>query len=249
MFILKKILTPLLLPPGIFIVILMFSGLWFLFKKNWKAGAINCLIGISLWSLSIAPVSDALMRGLESDLKIPEKAAGDVIILLGGGVNDKVPDLTGIGAPSGDMIERIVTAVRLQKRLDIPVIVSGGAVFKGRAAEAPIVRRFLVDLGVPDNKIIVEDKSRDTIENAKYTKEIGKKYGFKKPILITSAFHIKRSVLSFKKVEIEVTPFPTGFRTWKDRRYGWEDYLPGSLNQSYAALREYMGLLFYKLAY
>ncbi len=249
MFELKKIITAFLLPPGIFIVLLLFSGLWFLFKKNWKAGIINCFLGISMWAFSISPVADAMLRGLESDFKIPEDPHGDVIILLGGGIYDNVPDLSGTGAPSEDMLGRIVTAVRLQKKINVPVIVSGGAVFKGRKPEALIVKRFLIDLGVPDKKVIIEDKSRDTIENAKYTAEMCKRYGFKRPILVTSAYHMKRSVMSFKKVNMDVISFPSNFKTWKIKKYRWESYLPNSLGGSYTAMHEYLGLLFYKIAY
>ena len=249
MFILKKILTPFLMPPGIFIGLLICAGIWLFFKKHWKAGFLNCLIGIFMWLLSLSPVSDTMLRGLESDFKIPKNLHGDVIILLGGGVTDKAPDLTGVGAPSGDMLERTVTAVRIQKRLNVPIIVTGGVVFKGKAAEAPIVKRFLVDLGVPSERVIIEDKARDTIENAKYSKEICEKNGYKNPILVTSAYHMKRAVLSFKKVDMDVLPFPAGFRTWENKRYGWESYLPGGFDGSATAFREYLGLIFYKFAY
>lgn len=249
MFILKKILTPFLMPPGIFIGLLICSGIWLFFRKHWKTGFLNCLIGIFMWLLSLSPVSDMMLRGLESDFRIPESPSGDVIILLGGGVYDKALDLTGMGAPSGDMLERTVTTVRLQKRLNVPIIVTGGVVFKGKAAEAPIVKRFLVDLGVPSERVIIEDKARDTIENAKYSKEICEKDGYKNPILVTSAYHMKRAVLSFKKVDMDVLPFPAGFRTWENKKYGWEDYLPHDLGGISVAIREYMGLLFYRIAY
>ncbi len=248
MFILKKILTAFFLPPGILVSLMLLSGIWFLFKKNWKPGIINSLIGIFMWSLLISPVADALNRGLEADFKIPENPQGDVIILLGGGVYDKVPDLSGVGAPTEEMIGRLVTAVRLQKKLNVPIIVSGGAVFKGRKAEAPIAKRFIVDLGVPANKVIIEDKSRDTIENAKYANEICKKIGYRKPILVTSAYHMKRSVMSFEKAGMKVVPFPANFKTWKDKKYGWEDYMPGSGN-AMGVIKEYVGFIFYKIAY
>jgi uncharacterized SAM-binding protein YcdF (DUF218 family) len=246
MFILKKILTAFFLPPGILVSLMLLSGIWFLFKKNWKPGIINSLIGIFMWSLLISPVADALNRGLEADFKIPENPQGDVIILLGGGVYDKVPDLSGVGAPTEEMIGRLVTAVRLQKKLNVPIIVSGGAVC--RKAEAPIAKRFIVDLGVPANKVIIEDKSRDTIENAKYANEICKKIGYRKPILVTSAYHMKRSVMSFEKAGMKVVPFPANFKTWKDKKYGWEDYMPGSGN-AMGVIKEYVGFIFYKIAY
>lgn len=251
MFELKKILTPFLLPPGIFIVLLLFSGLWFLFKKNWKAGIISCFLGISMWAFSISPVADTMLRGLESDFKIPENLQGDVIILLGGGAYDGAIDLSGTGSPSEGMMMRTVTAVRVQKRLNIPIIVSGGKVYKHKKAEAPIVKRFLIDMGVPANKVIIEDKSRDTIENARYTAEICRKLGYKNPLLVTSASHMKRSILIFKKVGIDVTPLPVNFKTWKDKKYGWSDYLPDAhdIRRTSIAMHEYIGLLFYKIAY
>lgn len=251
MFILKKIVTPFILPPGIFIIILLFAGLWLLFKKkkDISAGLLICLIAIVMWVFSVSPVSDRLLKGLEADFGIPENVSGDVIVLLGGGVYGKAPDFSGTGAPSEEMMVRIVTAVRLQKKLNIPVIVSGGKVFKYKDAEAPIIKRFLVDLGVPDKKVIIEDRSRDTIENAMFTKEIMERHRFKKPLLVTSALHMKRSVLSFKKAGMNVMPFPAGFRTWENKKYGWEDYLPWHFIDSYAAIHEYLGLLFYKIAY
>ena len=209
MFLFKKILTPFLLPPGIFIIFLICFGAWYLFKKCCKVGIATLVIGCLMWLLSITPISDPMLRGLESNIHFTRNPKGDVIILLGGGVYDKAPDLTGIGVPYQSVQAGIVTAVRLQKRLNVPIIVSGGKVYEHTsAAEAPIIKRFLVDLGVSGTQIILEEKSRDTFENAKYTKKICEKLGFKSPILITSAYHMKRSVLSFKKAGMEVIRFP-----------------------------------------
>jgi len=251
LFELKKFLAPFLLPPGIFISLLIISGLWSLAKKCWKIGLINILIALLMWSLSTTLVSGMIMRGLESDLKIPDNPDGDVIILLGGGVYDNVPDLSGIGSPSEDMTTRIITAVRLQKRLDIPIIISGGAVFKGTTSEAPIIKRFLIDLGVPAGKIIIEDQSRDTLENAYNTKIICENKGYSKPMLVTSGLHMKRSVLSFDKMDMKVIPIPANLKTSSYKHNIGRDYLPDStsFSNSAYAIHEYLGLLFYKLAY
>jgi uncharacterized SAM-binding protein YcdF (DUF218 family) len=104
-----------------------------------------------------------------------------------------------------------------------------------------------MDLGVPGDKILVDDKSRDTLENARYVKEICEKRRFRYPILITSAYHMKRALLSFRKFNMNATPVPSNFKTW-DRKYGWADYLPGDLRISMIACREYVGLLYYKAA-
>ncbi|RZB33771.1 MAG: hypothetical protein SRB2_03701 [Desulfobacteraceae bacterium Eth-SRB2] len=249
MFMMKKILKPFLLPPGIFIILIIFTGAWILHKKNWKAGIMTLLFGGFAWALSISPVSDAMIRSLESEYGISKKIQGDVIILLGHGVFDEAPDLTGQGAPSGIYLTRIVTAVRLQKRLNIPIIVSGTEVSEDKVIKGHIVKRFLLDLGVPADKIITEDKSRDTFENAKFTQKICARLGFTSPIMVTSAYHLKRAIMSFEKAGIEVLPFPAGFISCRDKQYKWNAYLPGDFRKSSIAISEYLGMIFYKYAY
>ena len=247
MFIFKKILTPFLLPPGIFIICLLFSGVWFLFRKKQKIGIFNIVIGCFMWLLSINPISNLMIRELDSDLHFLNNPKGDVIVLLGRGVYDNAPDLSGIGVPAQSEQSHIITTFKLQQKLEIPIIVSGGKVFKFKKAEAPIMKRFLMDLGIPDDQIILEENSRDTFGNAKYTQKICEKLGFKKPILVTSAYHLKRSVLSFKKVGLNVTPFPSIFPSWREKQYHWDDYLSGNFNQFSMAFREYLGIVYYRM--
>jgi uncharacterized SAM-binding protein YcdF (DUF218 family) len=130
------------------------------------------------------------------------------------------------------------------------VVVSGGKVFDHMDAEAPVVARVLSDLGVPREKILVEAKSRDTVENARRTKEILAGNGLRRPLLVTSAYHMRRAVAVFEKAGIAVTPVPAGFRTWKGKPYPWVSYLPssGALLTSTNALREYLGLLYCRIA-
>jgi len=249
MFLVKKLITPFLLPPGIFIVGLLFSSLWFLSKRNWKAGLVNACIGCLMWALTTAPVSNSLLRSLESDYAVFQQVKGDVIILLGGGIYENAPDLSGVGVPSEDALGRLVTAVRLQKRLGVPVIACGGQVFENGGKEAPILKRFLVDLGVPPGQVILEQHSRDTFENAKYARQIVERFGFKSPLLVTSGYHMRRSVVSFTKAGMEVTPIAAGLRTWGRQVYGWNSYLPGTFDNVSIAIKEYLGILFYRLFY
>jgi len=246
---LKSALTHFLLPPGIFIIILIFTSIWLLYKKKMKAGISTFIFGCVAWAISITPVSNAMISVLESGYGIPKNVKGNVIILLGGGVYDKVPDLSGIGVPKDAYLTRIVTAVRLQKRLKIPIIVSGAEGSKYRISEDLIAKRFLIDLGVPNDKIIIENKSRNTFENAKFTQEICERLGFKTFILVTSAYHLKRAVMSFDKVGLEVLPFPAGFMSSHGKHYGWTAYLPGNFLTASIAIREYLGIVFYKCAY
>ena len=247
MFMLKKLIKPFLLPPGTFIVLLMLFGVWFLFRRNWKTAISNLLLGFSMWLLSVSPVTDPMFKGLESGLEIPKNPQGDVIILLGHSVYVGGPDLSGVGSPSGCMLERMVTAIRLQKKLRIPIIISGDMDPQHEGAGTLIVKRFLVDLGLPPTDIILEAKSRDTVENAKYARDICEKFDFTRPILVTSASHMKRSLMCFRKVGMDVIPFPAGFRSWEGKEYGFWAYLPGSYRELSIALNEYIGLALYKV--
>ena len=249
MFYLKKVLTPFVLPPGIFIVLLMAAGVWRVYRRRGKSAAVALILAGLMWLSALTPVANFLLGPLENRYGVPAAAAGDVIILLGGGINHRVPDMSGVGAPSDGMLARIVTAVRLHSRLGLPIIISGGKVYGSVGAEAPIVRRFLVDLGIDPQRIIMESRSRDTFENAVYTKKICSRHGFVRPILITTAFHMPRSVMLFEKAGLNVIPFPTGFKTATDPHYGWQDLLPsaGAMRLLASAGHEYLGLLYYRL--
>jgi len=251
MFIIKKILSSFLLPPGFFIVALIAFGIIFAVNRQRKLGRANILLGFLIWIFSISPTSYLLLSSLESDFYKTNNLKGDVIILLGGGIYKNVRDLSGSGFPADDTLGRIVTAVRLHKRLNIPIIISFGSVYKDRNAGAPIVKRFLMDLGVGENQIILEEKSKDTFENAKYSSEICKKRGFTLPILLTSAYHLKRSYWVFEHLGMNINPYPAYFKTHDNPSYSWYDFLPNghSLANTSNALHEYLGLIFYKIYY
>lgn len=250
MFIFKKLITPVLLPPGIFIIIWMVVGYIALRKKHRWSGIGAICIAALLWMVSISPFADFMMSGLESGLAIPDRLEGDVIIVLGGSVYDASPDLSGTGAPGPDTMQRMVTGARLQRRLGVPIIISGGKVYKTSGSIANVTQRFLIDLGIPSQAVILENRSRDTYENALYCKAICDQKGFARPVLVTSGYHIKRAMLGFKKAGLNPLPFPCAITTWPNKQYGWHSYLPkaGALATTSAALHEWIGLLYYNMA-
>jgi uncharacterized SAM-binding protein YcdF (DUF218 family) len=250
MFLLKKLMPLLILPPGLFILLLLLSGIWMLLRKV-KFGILNLLLAALFYGMSISPVANNLIGGLENYYPLPGEIHGDVLVLLGGGVNTGVPDFSGTSFPGGEMLARMVTAIRIHRVTGMAIIVSGGRPLECGDPEAPVVKRVLMDLGVPDSKIIVEDKSRDTFENAKFVKEICGRSGYRNPILVTSACHMERAMMTFKKAGLAVTAYPANFMADHKRCRDWADYLPnfGNLAKSAAAIREYLGILFYKLAY
>ena len=249
MFIVKKIISAFLLPPGCFVAILIGGGIWSFLRKQRACGVFAVAVGMLLWGASTQPVSNFLMRGLEREMTIPPVLQGDVIILLGGGANDDTLDLTGLGAPSDDMMSRLVTAVRVQKRTGLPVIVSGGSSQENTLPESWIVQRFLQDLGVPPGLIIIEDKSLDTGDNGRFVAELCTRKGFRSPLLVTSAYHMKRSLLIFQRNRLAVTPLPAGFRSVEHQKFTPYTLLPkmSNLSATSAALHEYLGLAYYHL--
>lgn len=251
MFILKKVITPFLLPPGVFVLILTGLGLLLLLGKKQRPVWICLGTAFLIWLSAVTPVADRLTAPLEAGFSVQADPKADVIIMLGGSAYLKVEDLSGTGAPGPGTLDRMVTAARLQRRLNIPIILSGGRVYPTSASSALTARRFLIDLGISEKKIIVEDQSRDTYENALFSKKICQQYDFKRPLLVTSGYHLKRALLSFDKAGLKVTPFPCGLTTWPDRIYQWYNFLPnaGALSRTSAALHEWLGLIFYNLKY
>jgi uncharacterized SAM-binding protein YcdF (DUF218 family) len=173
-----------------------------------------------------------------------------VIILLGGGMIEGVPDFTGTSTPSPSTMGRIVTAVRLYRHLGLPIIVTGGRAHDDAdSAVATIVRRFLMDLGVPEQSITVEDRARDTAQNARLTVAICRQQGYSNPILLTAAYHLKRSRMAFDAAGMQVNPFPAYYLGSRDIPFTWRDLLPraSTLHTSANALHEYIGILYYRM--
>jgi uncharacterized SAM-binding protein YcdF (DUF218 family) len=237
------------LPPGIIILAIALISIVMIVRRRWILGLLNLFVGLIVWALSTAPVAHFLMQELESGIHIPQRPAGDVIILLGGGMVDRVPDITGSAAPSPLMMGRIFAAVRLYRQLKVPVIVSGGRVFKDESiAEARVVKRFLVELGIPATAIIEENRARDTSQNARLTTAICRERGFVRPILLTAAYHMKRARMAFDTAGLKVNPSPAYYLGSRDTSYSWRHLLPriGALTTSTHALHEFAGIFYHR---
>lgn len=251
MFLFKKMAAPFLLPPGLFILVLLGWGLWAVHRKNRLAAWLGLTTAALLWICAMGATADWMMGRLEAGLSIPEVREADVIIMLGGAAFDQSPDLSGSGAPGPGTMERMVTAARLQRRLGVPIIVSGGRVHPTRASIAGLAQRFLIDLGIPAQQVMVEDQSRDTYENALFSKRLCEQHGFQHPLLVTSGYHLKRAIFCFDRVGLPITPFPCALTTWPGSERHWYHLLPDAdaLAATAAALHEWLGLLYYRWVY
>ena len=244
MFLLKKILAALILPPAGPILLALF-GLWLLRAKSrrWQHGgaALATLSLLGLLVLSLPVVGNALMAPLEPHPPIaPEQLRRvQAIVILGGGSYFAAPEYGG-DTVSHYTLERLRYGARLGRESSLPVLVTGGAPFGGRA-EAESMREALErDFGIKVRS--VESAARDTAENARLSAPLLKAAGVTRIALVSHGWHLPRAIELFEKQGIEVTPAPTAFSTGSPSLL--EDLLPGGLVTSRLALREYLGRLY-----
>ncbi len=240
----KFIYTTVLFPPGLFI--LLFLALGFKLRRvSQKGAAAVLLLTLGLYACSIPLVSNMMLRSLERVHPAPMQVAGDVIVLLGGGATLDTPNVNGEGHLSGYAANRLLTAAQLERKLDIPVIVSGGKVLATTGCEALVSQHILLGLGVRPEHIILDEKSLNTTENAKNTASILAERGFKSPILVTSAFHMERSLRQFAKAGVAATPYPGDYLVNTGNGFEWHHLWPSAaaLQEFSLVAKEYLGLL------
>ena len=172
-------------------------------------------------------------------------------MVLGGGCYSGVSDFDGEGQLSADATNRLVMGLRLHKALGLPIILSAGKVFSYSASEADIAYRLLKASGVEEKYLIKENRSRNTAGNATFTKEICEKQKYDKVILVTSAYHMPRSVALFKREGMNVIPYPTDYKTYKNPVLNAFSFTPsaGCLYYTSSAVKEYLGLLAVKMGW
>ena len=176
-------------------------------------------------------------------MSVIEKA--DAIVLLGGAMRGDthmgtLPDLN-------HHADRLVQAVALYKAGKAPlVLVTGGGV-EGARTEAKQMRDLLAVMGVPRQDILLENASRDTRDNAVYSAELLRARGMERILLVTSAYHMRRSLALFEGQGLEVLPAPTDYQQLVAPQL-YPAWLPfvSNLYQSTDALHEIVGYWVYR---
>ncbi len=202
-----------ILPPGLFIILLVVLS-FYLLKINLRLSVLVGFWTMIFYLLCTGLVADFFMGKLEKAYQPPEQVEetdADVIVLLGGGAFRDVQDVEGEGTLASNAAGRLLTAVRLQRLLNLPIILSGGQVYSDSGKEAEISGRILKAFGVPEEKILLETKSVNTTQNAIFSAEIMRNKNFNKPLVVTSAFHMRRAVLNFSRQGFDIIPYPTNF--------------------------------------
>lgn len=203
-----------------------------------------------LYALSTRPVADLITRSLEGQYpqrSLPEGV--DAIVVLGGATDlgSSGPGHLEFGSAADRFIEGLVLAKRYP---DAILVFSGGtaSLFDSSRLEAPWLADYAEQLGFEREQIRIEERSRNTRENATETAEILRAEGRISLLLVTSAFHMPRSVGCFRRAGLAPIPYPVDFRT-QTGSYDVMSLLPGVDNLANAthSVREYWGLLVYSL--
>lgn len=248
MFVLKQFLKVLLLPPTLWLLMLLAVLLFW--RRRW-ARKFFLLTFLLILVLHSGPVNYVLRYPLESryaPLIDPKKiGAYDAIVVLTGGIT---PAGGLIPLPTIDqaMFRRLDEAFRLYRLQPKPIIVSGGHVnpFTRDRNENKIAREFLIKWGVPADDVIGEGASRDTFESAGGVQKVLRERGYKRYLLVTSAFHMPRSMLVFARIAPEPIPAPADFALGN---FGFDplSFFPNesAANQFYFTLHEYLGIANY----
>jgi uncharacterized SAM-binding protein YcdF (DUF218 family) len=253
---LSKLLPLFIYPLGLSCLLLGVTLVLFWKHPRWAAVAIAlALTGLLLGSNSY--VAAGLVRSLERQ-HVPGKniPKAEAIVVLGGAT--RAPDSPRPWVEVNEAGDRVLYAARLYQKQKAPrLILSGGRInWKGTGnSESEDMASLLQMMGVPSSAILEDPSSLNTYENAVNVKQILDREGIKTVLLVTSAMHMPRSMSIFKKLGIEASPAPTDFliadrslasQSWQDVVL---DILPDAeqLYLSSRALKEYIGLLIYRL--
>ncbi|HEV2263689.1 MAG TPA: YdcF family protein [Stellaceae bacterium] len=235
--------------PGNLLLILLAIGTWRLLASRGRKGvALVVLVLVVGAAVAVEPLAALPLVPLENRFPVlhtlPDKVDG--IILLGGAVDPERTAEYGQVALN-QSAARVVEALRLAQHYPTArILLSGGVggLLNEPTTEAAATAQLLAELGVTPSRLVIEDKSRTTHENAVFSKQIVNPASGQVWILVTSADHMPRAVGCFRKVGWPVVADPVDFEAAKRLHISLASGL-GSVNE---AAHEWLGLAAYRLA-
>ena len=242
----------LVLPPGANLLLVVAGAVLLPRRRRLGKGLIVFSL-VVLGLLSLPYVARGLSASLETYRALP--ASGPVgrgaqaIVVLGAGRYANAPEYGG-DTVSGAALERLRYAANLHERTRLPILLSGGRVFGEGPPEARLMEEVLFTRFHTPARWL-ETRSRNTAENALYTRKILAPLGIKRILLVTHAMHMPRAASMFARAGFEVIPAPTVYRSAAGRAPAFLGWLPtaGALDLSRDALYEYLGRVWYALRY
>lgn len=247
---LKIVISTLLLPPGNGLALLCLAGVFR--RRRWAFGLAVTATVLSM-AQSMPAFAGLLIASLENQSaaivpNAPKPEAG-AIVILGSGLATDATEYGGDTANDRTLI-RTRYGATLARRYDLPVLVTGGKLAESDTAEADVMA------GILRNEFGIEARwqeagSMDTAGNAALSAPILKAAGIQRIVLVTHAFHMPRAKLLFERAGLEVISAPTAFFSHQSFDWLLSDFLPQakSLQTSYYALHEWLGLAWIALAH
>jgi uncharacterized SAM-binding protein YcdF (DUF218 family) len=251
-FVLSKTFGVMLLPTN-FLIALGVAGALLLASRFAALGRRLMVVSLVLLATcGFSPLGNILLYPLEQRFPPWDATQGapDGIIVLGGPID---PDLsiahdTPVIRSSPDRI--IATAALAHQYPNVRIIYSGGSgnLIANDAREADFASEIFESLGVDKSRLTMERRSRNTYENAEVSKAIAAPKAGERWLLVTSAFHMPRSVGLFRKVGFAVQPYPVDWRVGgRADLFSFSNYAGEGLGRTDTALREWLGLIAYYL--
>ena len=212
------------------------------------AGLGFLVLAVSGWTTAGALMLHPLEERFKRPAEVPARVDG--IVVLGGGFEGGVNRVRG-GYELNASGDRFVEAAALALRYpEARLLVSGGAdalILEGEG-DGETAPRLLEALGVDRARLLLDNEARNTEENALFSKRLADPQEGETWLLVTSAFHMPRSVGLFRKAGFPVVPWPSDYRTSGAERVGLaEDNIFDSTQNAALAIREWIGLGVYWL--
>ncbi len=260
----KSLLSAWLLPP-VSLFLLALLGLLLMRRRPRLGGLLAVLALVAGIALS-TPIAARLLMGwveqpyarldpaplrlpeerLAAWRKTPAEAPQAIVVLSGGAVADGAAS-NQPNRVSSLTLERVLHAHRIARLTGLPVLLTGGVARQGGEPEARLMRGVLEgDLGTPVKWL--ETRSRDTAENAAFTREVLQAAGIRRVLLVTHGYHMRRAQDTFEREGFAVTPAPHSFMAGP-ARFRWLDLVPnrGAIVTAQLAIHEMLGLAWYRL--
>ena len=236
------------------LVILLFVGITFhLLKKKNFYRRIYQITFILFILIAFLPTGTYLLWKLENAFPKPKIITNNVdgILILAAGINESMT-YEHQQIILNDRIERMTESIKLMKKFPkAKIILSGGngTLSKPKLKGSDAAKMFYKLMEIEIDRIIFEDKSRNTYENFVFSKKFIDNKNNEKWLLVTSAFHMKRAMNVAEKLELNFISYPVDFSLSKDFsfKYWYRANYSANINYFYFATHEYLGLIIYYL--
>lgn len=245
MLFLNKLLPIFFLPLG-FTGLMLLIALW---RRKWWPVVLAFVV---LYLSSIQFASRQLLGWLESryaPVRIEDAGPADAVVVLGGIFGG--PQFgEGFIPNTADTSERLEAGIRLQlsHRADWVIFPGGRIPWEGReVVEGEDSRRVAISRGVPPDRILITSEVGNTWDEARAVAGLMNARGWKRVLLVTSVWHMRRSERLFRAAKVDLTPFPVDYRINPKKPLTLLDFLPKAeaMIETETALREIYGWLFY----